>query len=48
MILLILVYASAKKNGERIPEYSVYLPRPVLYFMILIFAAAAAYTLFIK
>jgi tyrosine-specific transport protein len=48
MILLILVYASAKKNGERIPEYSVYLLRPVLYFMMLIFAAAAAYTLFIK
>jgi len=48
MILLILVYASAKKNGERIPEYSVRLPQPVLYFMMLIFAAAAAYTLFIK
>jgi len=48
MILLILVYASAKKNGERIPEYSVYLPQPVLYLMMLIFAAAAAYTLFIK
>ena len=48
IILLILVYASAKKNGERIPEYSVRLPQPVLYFMMLIFAAAAAYTLFIK
>jgi tyrosine-specific transport protein len=48
MVLLIFVYISAKKNGERIPEYSVLLPRPVLYLIILVFAAAAAYTLFIK
>ncbi len=47
-ILLVFVYISAKKNGERIPEYSIRLPRPVLYFIILVFVAAAGYTLFIK
>lgn len=47
-ILIILTYAKAKKNGERIPEYSVSLPKPLLYLMILIFAAGAFYTLFIK
>ncbi|MEK7154432.1 MAG: aromatic amino acid transport family protein [Patescibacteria group bacterium] len=47
-ILLIFVYISAKRNGDRIPEYSIRLPRPVLYLMMLVFAAGAAYTLFIK
>jgi tyrosine-specific transport protein len=47
-ILLVFVYISAKRNGDRIPEYSIRLPRPVLYLMMLIFAAGAAYTLFIK
>lgn len=47
-ILLVFVYISAKKNGERIPEYSIRLPAPVLYLMMAVFAAGAVYTLFIK
>jgi hypothetical protein len=47
-VLLIFVYISAKKNGDRIPEYSIRLPRIVLYLIIAVFAAGAAYTLFIK
>lgn len=47
-ILLIFVYISAKKNGERIPEYSIRLPALALYLMMAVFAAGAAYTLFIK
>ncbi len=47
-ILLVFVYISAKRNGDRIPEYSIRLPRPVLYLMMLVFAAGAAYTLIIK
>jgi amino acid permease len=47
-ILLVFVYISAKKNGERIPEYSIRLPRAVLYLLITVFAAGAGYTLFIK
>lgn len=48
VILLIFVYISAKKNGERIPEYSIRLPRVVLYLIIAVFAAGAGYTLLIK
>jgi amino acid permease len=47
-ILLVFVYISAKRNGDRIPEYSIRLPRPVLYLVILVFVAAAGYTLFVK
>jgi amino acid permease len=47
-ILLVFVYISAKKNGDRIPEYSIRLPKPLLYLMMAVFAAGAAYTLIIK
>ena len=47
-ILLVFVYISAKRNGDRIPEYSIRVPKPALYLLMLIFAAGAAYTLFIK
>lgn len=47
-ILLVFVYISAKRNGDRIPEYSIRLPHLVLYLMMLIFAAGAVYTLIIK
>lgn len=47
-ILLIFIYVKAKKNGERIPEYSIRLPNLVLYFLILIFVLAIFYTLFLK
>ncbi len=47
-IILIFLYAKVRKEGDRIPEYSVRLPMPVLYFMMFIFAAGAVYTLIIK
>ena len=47
-ILLVFVYISAKRNGDRIPEYSIRVPKPVLYLLMLVFAAGAAYTLLIK
>ncbi len=48
MIILIFMYASARKKGERMPEYSIWLPLPILYLMMLIFAVGAVYTLIIK
>lgn len=48
MIILIFVYASARKHGDRMPEYSIRLPMPVLYLMMLIFAAGAVYTVIVK
>jgi len=47
-VLLVFVYISAKRNGDRIPEYSIRLPRAVLYLIILVFVAAAGYTLIVK
>lgn len=44
-ILLIFVYAKAKEKGDRIPEYSLAIPRPALYGMILLFALGAVYTI---
>ena len=48
MVILIFMYASARKKGERMPEYSIRLPLPLLYLMMLIFAAGAVYTVIIK
>ncbi len=45
MILLLLIYAKAKNHGNRIPEYSVNIPKPVLYGIMLLFALGAIYTL---
>lgn len=47
MILLLFVYAKAKNHGDRIPEYSISIPKFVLYGMMLIFALGAIYTLVI-
>ncbi len=47
-ILLIFTYIKAKKNGERIPEYSVMLPKWCLYLAIAIFSLGAIYTVFVK
>jgi len=46
MILLLLVYAKAKNRGNRIPEFSINVPRPLLYAVMGIFALGAAYALF--
>ena len=48
MIILIFLYAKARKNGDRVPEYSIRLPMPVLYLMMAIFAAGAVYTVLIR
>ncbi len=48
MILLVLTYISARKHGDRIPEYSVRFHPSLLYLLILIFGLGAAYTLFVK
>jgi len=48
LILMIFLYAKAKKEGERIPEYAVRIPNWALYLMMLVFAAGAFYTVIIK
>ncbi|MEK7151546.1 MAG: aromatic amino acid transport family protein [Patescibacteria group bacterium] len=48
MIILIFIYVNARKYGERMPEYSIRLPLPVLYLMMLIFAVGAVYTVIIR
>ncbi|MBI2670010.1 MAG: hypothetical protein HYX20_02625 [Candidatus Yanofskybacteria bacterium] len=48
MIILIFLYAKARKNGDRVPEYSIRVPTPVLYLMMLLFAAGAVYTVLIR
>ena len=46
-IILILVYVKAKSKGDRVPEYSLELPRFIYYFLMLVFLAGIAYSLFI-
>lgn len=46
-IILILVYAKAKSKGDRVPEYSLELPRFVYYFLMLVFLAGIVYSIFI-
>ncbi|MEK7583269.1 MAG: aromatic amino acid transport family protein [Patescibacteria group bacterium] len=45
MILLLLIYAKAKDHGNRIPEYSINIPKVVLYGIMILFALGAVYTL---
>lgn len=45
MILLLLVYAKVKEKGNRIPEYSINIPRPLLYCMMGMFLLGALYTI---
>ncbi len=47
-ILLIFLYAKAKKSGERVPEYSIRIPNWSLYLIMLVFALGAVYTILIK
>lgn len=47
-IVLIFLYAKARKGGDRMPEYSIRLPTLILYLMMLIFAAGTVYTLLVK
>lgn len=49
LILLILVftYSAAKSKGDRVPEYSLNVPKWFLYFMIVLFAAGVGYVLIV-
>lgn len=46
-IILILVYIKAKSKGDRVPEYSLELPRFIYYLLMLVFLAGIVYALFI-
>lgn len=46
-ILLIFVYISARKNGTRLPEYSIKFPNWILYILIMIFISGALYTILV-
>jgi len=48
LILLIMMYVKAKRNGDRLPEYSIRLPIWTMYLLMLVFAAAAVYTIVVK
>ena len=48
LVLLIFLYVKAKKNGERVPEYSIRVPSWALYLMILFFGLGAVYTVLVK
>lgn len=45
MVVLIFVFISARKNGDREPEYALKIPRWVLYLLASIFSAGAVYAL---
>jgi len=45
MILLLLVYVKCKHSGERLPEYSIRIPVPFIYLMMLLFGLGAVYTI---
>lgn len=44
-IFVLLLYIRAKQKGTRMPEYSVGLPRVVIYILMLVFGLGVAYTL---
>ena len=46
-IILILVYTKAKSKGNRIPEYSLELPKAIYYFLMLVFLAGIVYSVFV-
>jgi amino acid permease len=47
-ILVVFLYAKAKRKGERIPEYSLNIPAWLLYILITLFSAGIIYFLFIQ
>ena len=48
MILLLLMYIRAKEHGQRVPEYSLRIPSWLLYFLLVLFFAAALYTAVVR
>ncbi len=47
-IVLTFVYIKAKSKGDRVPEYSLELPKFIYYLLIFMFGAGIVYALFIK
>jgi len=47
-IVLTFVYIKAKSKGDRVPEYSLELPRFLYYLLIFVFGAGIVYALFVK
>lgn len=47
-IVLFLIFSRVKRRGDRVPEYSLYVPKWLLYGLIALFSAGAIYSLFIK
>ncbi|OGN03540.1 MAG: hypothetical protein A2651_00645 [Candidatus Yanofskybacteria bacterium RIFCSPHIGHO2_01_FULL_42_12] len=47
MLILVFTYTAAKSKGERTPEYSLDIPKFVLYSMALLFVAGIVYVLFV-
>lgn len=48
LLVLVFVYSTAKSKGDRIPEYSLDIPKWFLYFMVILFAAGIGYVLFLE
>jgi len=46
-IIMILIYTKAKSKGDRVPEYSLELPKFIYYLMILVFLAGIVYSIFV-
>lgn len=44
-IIMIMIYARAKSKGDRVPEYSLDIPKFVYYFLMIIFLAGIVYSL---
>ena len=46
-IIMILIYAKAKSKGDRVPEYSLELPKFIYYLMMLVFLTGIVYSIFV-
>lgn len=47
LLILIFTYIAAKSKGDRVPEYSLNIPKWFLYLMVVLFAAGIVYVLFV-
>jgi len=47
-VVLVLIFRKSKITGDRIPEYSLKIPRWLLYFLAAVFISGAVYAIFIK
>lgn len=44
-IVLLFLYAKARRSGDRLPEFSVRLPMPIIYLLAVVFVVAIVFTL---